>query len=139
MEETKESLPPIRQGSCLCGQVQYQTDGTLGDVCACHCTQCRKTTGHFFATTDVQKENFKLIKESGLRWYQSSEGIKRGFCQYCGSSLFWENEESKHISILAGTLDGRTGLKMKHHIFTEFKGDYYELNDDVPIFHGDNC
>ncbi len=39
------------KGSCHCGAVEYQATGALRSVVGCHCTQCRKFTGHFVAAT----------------------------------------------------------------------------------------
>ncbi len=127
----------VHRGSCLCGNVQYETTGPLRNVIACHCTQCRKTTGHFLAGTSVNKSNLRMVKESTLCWYQSSPGHQRGFCGNCGSSLFWQAENQDGISILAGTLDGPTGIQLKMHIFTNDKGDYYKLSDDLPQYSED--
>jgi len=33
-------------GGCLCQAVRYEIHGPLRDVIACHCTQCRRTSGH---------------------------------------------------------------------------------------------
>jgi len=67
-----------------------------------------------------------------LKWYQSSENAKRGFCVECGSALFWKNGDDPHTSILAGSIDGETNLKLAEHIFVADKGDYYEINDGLP-------
>ena len=32
-------------GSCLCGAVKFTVEGELKPPDACHCTQCRKTSG----------------------------------------------------------------------------------------------
>jgi hypothetical protein len=37
--------------SCLCGDVRFELHGTLDGIIACHCTQCRKQTGHHWAST----------------------------------------------------------------------------------------
>ena len=36
---------------CLCGVVRYEVRGPLRPVIACHCTQCRRTSGPFVAAT----------------------------------------------------------------------------------------
>jgi hypothetical protein len=38
--------------------------------------------------------------------------------------------------IMAGTLDGPTGLRTVAHIFADDAGDYYEIYDDLPQFTG---
>lgn len=114
-------------GGCLCGGVRYTLEGPLPDVVACHCTQCRKTTGHFLASTTVDMDHFTLDTDETLSWFNSSEMARRGFCSRCGSNLFWDPLKEDRISISAGTIDGKTGLKIESHIFTDTAGDYYEL------------
>jgi hypothetical protein len=119
----------IHQGSCLCGAVRYEVKGPLRAVIGCHCRQCRKQTGHYMAATAADLERFRIVKEEGLRWYRSSETAERGFCQICGSTLFWQGSGRDYVAIAAGTLDGETGLTMAGHIFCADKGDYYEITD----------
>jgi hypothetical protein len=117
------------KGSCLCGAVAYEVKGPLREVIGCHCTQCRKQTGHYMAATGADLERFSIVKDEGLRWYRSSDTAKRGFCQLCGSTLFWQGDGRNYIAIAAGTLDGGTGLRIAGHIFCADKGDYYEIKD----------
>ncbi len=114
-------------GSCLCGGVAYEATGPMRPVIACHCTQCRKTTGHYFASTQIPQEKFRLTKAETLSWFASSDTAERGFCTNCGSSLFWRRYDEDMISFTAGTLDGDTGLEIGDHIFTDTKGDYYDI------------
>jgi len=123
---------PIHTGGCLCGAVRYQVTGPLRPVVLCHCSQCRRNTGHFMAATAAQHRDFRLRQEAELRWYLSSESARRGFCGRCGSTLFWQGAERDYISIAAGTLDGATGLTSACHIFVADKGDYYSIDDGLP-------
>ncbi|MDB5660972.1 MAG: aldehyde-activating protein [Cypionkella sp.] len=115
------------RGGCLCGQVRFEADAPLRDVVACHCTQCRKTSGHFWAATSVPHDRFRLTESTGLRWFQSSDIARRGFCGTCGSSLFWEPVGENRISIAAGALEGPTALKIIENSCLEDKGDYYDI------------
>jgi hypothetical protein len=119
-------------GGCLCGGVRYKVDGRLSDVGACHCSQCRKTTGHYFAAATCKRDALTFETDETLAWYESSARARRGFCSRCGSTLFWEANDRDEIDILAGTLDQPTGLKLRNHIFVADKGDYYELTDGLP-------
>ncbi|HLJ37513.1 MAG TPA: GFA family protein [Steroidobacteraceae bacterium] len=123
---------PIHTGGCLCGAVRYQVTGPLRPVVLCHCSQCRRNTGHFMAATAAQHRDFRLRQEAELRWYLSSESARRGFCGRCGSTLFWQGAKRDYISIAAGTLDGATGLTSACHIFVADKGDYYSIDDGLP-------
>ena len=119
-------------GQCLCGGVRYQTRSALRNVIACHCSQCRQTSGNFVAATRVPTADLELIESATLRWYRSSESAERGFCVRCGGNLFWRETGSEHTSIMAGTVDVPTGLRTVEHIFTADKSDYYEINDSAP-------
>ena len=98
-------------------------------VIACHCTQCRKTSGHHVAATSAARDAVTISGD--VTWYGSSETARRGFCPVCGSNLFWDGA-GENLSIFAGTLDGPTGLSIAGHIYCRDKGDYYEITDDVP-------
>ena len=133
MVRRKRSRPPIRgTGGCLCGAVRYEVRGPLRAVVDCHCSQCRRTSGHFAAFTATRPEDLVLIESGGLRWYRSSARGRRGFCEVCGSSLFWEPASGERVSIAAGTLDLPTGLATAAHVFVEDSGDYYTISDGLP-------
>ena len=116
----------MAEGSCLCGAVRYRVNGPLRPVVACHCLQCRKTTGNYVTATSCARN--ALSVEGELRWYTSSETARRAFCPTCGSQLFWDGP-GDHMSIMAGTIDGETGLQIAGHIFCATKGDYYKITD----------
>jgi len=116
-------------GSCLCRQVTYRVSAPLRPVIACHCRQCRKTSGHHVAATSAPRDAVKI--RGDVTWYCSSGTARRGFCGRCGSNLFWDGG-GNNLSIFAGTLDAPTGLRVAGHIFCADKGDYYEIGDGLP-------
>ena len=125
------------QGSCECGAVAIESAGPWGDVIACHCATCRKTSGHFWAAASVRSDSLKFIRDDGLAWYESTDQVRRGFCERCGSSLFYEFKDQALVGVATGSLDGATGLRLGSHIFTSEKGDYYTLSKALPRFAGD--
>jgi len=120
------------RGRCLCGAVIFKLYGKLRPVINCHCGQCRHTHGHYAAYTAVEKKSLKFVNENGLKWFSSSKEARRGFCQECGASLFFERHEGNKISIAAGMLNFTEGLKTVEHIYFDEKPEYYEINDDLP-------
>ncbi|MDX1605108.1 MAG: GFA family protein, partial [Candidatus Competibacterales bacterium] len=116
---------------CLCGAVRYRARGPLRPVIACHCRQCRRSSGHYVAATAAALETLALEDPLGsLRWYRSSPEARRGFCGRCGSSLLWQRDGAATVSLMAGTLDGPTGLTTVAHIYVADRGDYYDLPGD---------
>ncbi len=126
------SAPRETTGCCLCGAVRYVVRGPLRSIIACHCTQCRKVSGHHLAATACRRDDLSVSGSESVIWYRSSPGVRRGFCGLCGSHLFWDDESRDLISIFAGTLDSPTGLEMVMHIFTDDAGDYYQITDGLP-------
>ena len=119
-------------GGCLCGGVRYQIRGALRGILACHCSQCRRTSGHYAAMTSAPSANIELTSSATLVWYRSSDTAERGFCNRCGGNLFWKQRGRDAISITAGTLDTPTGLAIEEHIFVADKSDYYTIADGLP-------
>ena len=122
----------ILQGSCNCGAVKFTLAQAPTDATACHCTQCRKQSGHYFASANVPKAAVLITGEENLTWYQSSEKVRRGFCSKCGCWLFWEPVFRDWTSVALGSLDGATGVQLQRHIFVANQGDYYTLGDGLP-------
>ena len=118
----------MKTGSCLCGAVKYEVHGPLRDVVACHCEQCRKQTGTYMSATAAQDADLKVTLSRGLKWYRSSDTARRGFCSECGSVLFWKGDGRDYTAIAAGSIDGKTDLKLAGHIFCDNAGDYYEIS-----------
>ena len=118
-------------GSCMCGSVQYEITGDCREIIACHCVECRKSSGHFTAATATRPDNLVLLSNAGLKWYRASSMAQRGFCAECGSTLFWKPDSGDRVSVFVGSIDGDTGLELKAHIYVHEKGDYYRIEDDV--------
>src|SRR5205814_3296153 len=125
----------MHKGSCLCGAVSFQVGGDLPPPDACHCTQCRKWSGHFFTSSDVPRAAVTIHGEDKITWFRSSEKARRGLCSICGSSLFWDPIVKKDwIGIAMGAFERPTDTKLKMHIYVADKGDYYEIADGVPQY-----
>jgi len=122
------------QGSCLCGKVSFHISELIRDVVMCHCQQCRKQTGHQVAATRVNDDGIDIKGVEHISWYAATDEAKRGFCKHCGSILFWKANDSSVTAVMAGSLESPTGLETTSHIFTAFKGDYYDIDDNLPQF-----
>lgn len=119
----------MKTGACLCGGVSFEISGPLRPVVGCHCSQCRKQSGHFGAFTACDSADLKFTADATLAWYRASDNAGRGFCNTCGSLLFWKGDGRGYMSITAGAIDGATDLRIEGHIYCADKGDYYEILD----------
>ncbi|MBK4214483.1 GFA family protein [Paracoccus caeni] len=114
-------------GKCLCGAVSFSGRWADVNLRACHCGQCRRWSGHYWAAASV--ETLDITGE--VRWYRSSKEAQRGFCPTCGSSLFWKPDGAELPEVAAGAIEAPSGLALSGHIYVADKGDYYQIADGL--------
>ena len=117
-------------GGCLCGKVRYRARTDEPGIVACHCSQCRRGSGHVWSglgTTALEIEGEPV-------WFRSSDHGERGFCGDCGASLFWRDPATGDTEVSGGSLDTAGGLRLIRHVWTGSKGDYYDIADGLPQF-----
>ena len=119
----------IDTGSCLCGAVQYEITGGVGEMGHCHCSMCRKAHGAAFGTyANVNWEHFRVTKgEDMIARYESSPGTTRTFCKKCGATLQFITDGKKRFGIAAGTLDTDPGVRPNYQIWTSDKAPWWDL------------
>lgn len=130
-DSTDASRKGTWHGRCLCRGVAFTIEGSMSELSACHCSQCRRQSGHYQVAGVVAKDAITFQSDATLTWYRSSDHAQRGFCSKCGSALFWD-DGSDNMSINIGCLDRPTGLRLASHIFVADKGDYYQISDGLP-------
>ena len=108
------------KGSCLCKSISFEIINECRYSILCHCKMCQKSNAEFSNYTKVQKNNFKFLSKKGLKWFLSSKKFKRGFCNNCGSSLFFQSRQSNHeIAVSTGSLSST--VPVKGHIYYKDK------------------
>lgn len=130
--------PPVRSSperldcSCLCGEIGFSVPGPAGDITACHCAECRKSSGHYAASFAVDEAAVRWHVRAPLAEYVPEDGTAtRGYCRICGSSLY-AREPDGSFRVEAGAVDGPTGGQLALHLCTAQKGSYYDVNDGLP-------
>ena len=68
-------------GSCLCGAVEFSLDaGRIDHPSACHCGQCRRWSGHVWASLNVPKADFSVTRgEDKSAWFASSALVAKSY------------------------------------------------------------
>jgi hypothetical protein len=69
------------------------------------------------------------------RYFSSSPGVRRGFCESCGSPLTYENEgvpEEVHLD--AASLFDPRAVSPSRHVFTVAQLPWLEILDDLPRY-----
>lgn len=114
------------RGRCLCGRVQFSVNKINPEVGACHCNMCQKWNGGPLLAVDCGTEVSFSAQESISR-YASSEWAERGFCNHCGSHLFYFLKEAQRFIMPAGLFDQQDEFIFGHQIFIDKKPAFYEF------------
>ena len=127
------------QGSCLCGEVEFEVAGRPVRFGFDHCSRCRKSSGSAFAAWMIcGAADFRFIRGAEsvkvfeLPVREKPPGYRRAFCGRCGGPAPLLSEQ--WVGIPAGTLDEDPGIRPQGHIFVEYKAPWFEITDSLPQF-----
>ena len=97
-------------GRCLCGAVRFVAEGVESEFDACHCGMCRRWTGGPFFTSRAQSVVFEGT--AALVRYPSSDWAERGFCRFCGSTLFYYLKPTETFAMSVGAFDDSSAFRL---------------------------
>lgn len=107
-------------GGCFCGAVQFTASFPSKWCAHCHCSMCRKTHGAGYVTWAGFEEDQVVFTrgEDILTWFDSSEEAQRGFCNTCGSSMFFRSQRwAGELHIALGCIDGDIDRQPEANVF----------------------
>ena len=58
-------------------------------------------------------------------------GAERGFCNKCGSHLFYRFKQNNQYYIPVGIFDNSEGLVFEHQVFIDEKPEYYSFSNET--------
>lgn len=125
------------KGSCLCGEVEYEFNGSINEVAVCHCNQCKRSQGTPFATNaPIELKKCQFTNDSGSRkTYFSSPNKKRVFCGTCGTPLYSQRTDMPEIIRLRlGTVIEGHIPEPSYEIYCESESVWFSENADRPKY-----
>ena len=119
MSESQLNKAAPRFGGCQCGAVRFRADSLHGNSHVCHCRMCQKAVGNFFAAlVGVPLTDFTWTRgEPAI--FQSSEKVERGFCNNCGTPLFYRYVADNYISMTTGSFDHPADISLQYQFGNE--------------------
>lgn len=117
-------------GRCLCEAVTFSAKEVDPHLHACHCTMCRRWSGGpGFAVAVGQVE---FAGEDKISVYSSSDWAERGFCQQCGTNLFYRMKPAGPTMMWAGSIDDNEVFELTGEIYVDEKPQGYDFAGDHP-------
>ena len=115
------------EGRCHCGAVTVRVPRSAFGVVACHCDDCQKLHGNFFAMLAAERASVQLDGGDAVQAYASSPTATRTFCRHCGSRIAKDARDSPRLLLAAGLFGRETGLRLRKSVWGQSKPDWYEL------------
>lgn len=100
-------------GSCHCGNLEYEADTEAGSAIICHCTDCQSLSGSAYRTiVFVDETTFRFrsgVPSVYVKKAQSGRLREQTFCPVCGSPIYSTSvgEGSRSLGIRLGTVRQR--------------------------------
>lgn len=115
-------------GKCLCGSVALEVEYASSEIAACHCNMCRNWAGGPMLAIDCA-DSVKISDETSVTRYSSSEWADRGFCNKCGTHLFYYLKPANQYHLPIGLLQNDKNFTFTHQIFIDEKPEYYQFKN----------
>lgn len=119
--------PEMLHGRCHCGAVQVRVPAATFGVVACHCDDCQKMHGNFFAMLAADRTAVQIEGADALQSYASSATVRRTFCRHCGSRVAKDAPGNPRLLLAAGLFGTATGKRIRKNVWAQGKPDWYDL------------
>ena len=123
-------------GSCLCGAVRFEVEGSFDCFFLCHCSFCRKDTGSAHAA-NLFSATAKLTWLAGehqvTTYHLPSTRHAKSFCKACGSALPRPATDTSALVVPAGSLETPVTVRPNAHIFVASRADWDHELETVPM------
>ncbi|TNJ45070.1 GFA family protein [Phaeobacter sp. B1627] len=114
------------KGQCLCGAVTLTASVDNPILRACHCDMCRRHTSSMFLSLAITEGS--LTVDGPAKSYRSSDWAERGFCEICGSTLWYGTVHDGARHPAAGLFENAAGAPLKLEFFEDMTPDGYDLS-----------
>ena len=119
------------EGQCHCGGVKVSVPAEAFGIIACHCEDCQKLHGNFFAMLAVPTANVIWSGELQSQWYVSSAQALRSHCPRCGSRLAKLPQGGDRTLVSAGLFTRHLQRRIQKQVWTESHPDWYDVPQQV--------
>lgn len=127
-------MPRVMVGGCICGAVRFEAKPRASETHVCHCETCRRWTGSAFMCVSVLPEDIRFTGAENIRTYRSSEWAERGWCDRCGTTLYYhltvDGFGPKTYEMALGLFDAPSGLPLTKEIYIDRKPDGFAFAGD---------
>lgn len=126
------------RGTCLCGAVRVAAKPRSNSIGCCHCTMCRKWCGGPLFAAECERE-VAFDGAEHISIFSSSAWAERGFCQKCGTHLFYRLKQEGHYAIPVGLFDNVDQWRLAEQLFIDQKPSFYSFAEKTKDLTGEEA
>jgi len=107
-------------GRCLCGAVIVAADGLGDEISACFCDLCRRWGGGLQMGIEAPADRVRI--DGPVKVHRSSRLAERGWCDTCGSALFFryvEGREAGYLELSPGLFENAGGAHLTRVVYAD--------------------
>ncbi len=134
--EVAEELSHV--GGCQCGNVRYEVSGKTIWVAGCCCRDCAIASGTPYIVWVGFPPQQVRFSRGQPTIFSSSEGVLRGFCKDCGTTLTYGRDPTFEaveptLYISAATLDDPNAYAPTEVVWYSQRPSWFSLTPDIPL------
>jgi hypothetical protein len=119
-------------GHCLCEKIRMRIEGDPIWIGHCHCASCRRNTGSAVATFVAFRPAQVTYTRANRAFFNSSPGVRRGFCKDCGTPLTYEADKfPNETKLYLCTLDDADKFTPTFHVFYAEQVTWFDTADEL--------
>ncbi|MEJ6748099.1 MAG: GFA family protein [Yoonia sp.] len=115
-------------GRCMCGDVTVEVAKLTDRMNACHCEMCRRWAGSAFVA--VHGVAADVTFSGPVKTIASSKWATRGWCDNCGSALFYRANHDGSYGLAVGLFDNAAGKTLNIEYYVDQKPDGFAYMGD---------
>jgi hypothetical protein len=107
-------------GRCLCGAVEVDAPDLSDEISACHCELCTRWSGSVQMGVAAPVATTRIA--GPVKVHRSSKLAERGWCDICGSSVFFryvEGRDRGHLELCPGLFDDFAGARLSRVVYAD--------------------
>lgn len=131
-------MKSVHEGGCLCGAVRYSVSGPVIWSAGCCCRDCARASGTpYIVWVGFPPDKVRFLTEPPSI-YASSEGVLRGFCPKCGTSLTYGRDPAYEaveptLYVAASSLDDPEAYPPTEVVWYASRPGWLSLSEDIPL------
>ncbi len=109
------------RGSCHCGRIAFEVEGSLEEAMSCNCSMCQRKGSLLWF---VPRDNLHVStpEENASTYTFNKHVIKHRFCSVCGIHTYGEGVDPKGNRMAAVNIRCLKGVDLEEIPVTHFDG-----------------